>query len=154
MIRAGTTQELAAPLSSVDVGHLVFTRGASHLTIGVDGSMEDLYRARFEGKVPDIRVDGGTVTVKYRMALHSPRGAIVLSGRVPWAIRAHMGMSHVVADLGDAEVRRASELPGWSVGHLLTHLARNAESMCRRIDAALRSEIVDQYEGGPAGRAA
>ena len=105
MTRTGTTQELAAPSRSVDVGQLVFSRGASHLTIEVDGSMEDLYRARFEGKVPDIRVDGGTVTVKYRMGLHPPRGAIVLSGRVPWAIRAHMGMSHVVADLGSLVLR-------------------------------------------------
>ncbi|MGH2578367.1 MAG: hypothetical protein ACRDG9_11570, partial [Actinomycetota bacterium] len=74
MTRIGTVQELAAPLGSVDVGQLVFTRGAAHLTIGVDGSMEDLYRARFEGKVPDIRVDGGTVTVKYRIGLR-PRAA-------------------------------------------------------------------------------
>jgi maleylpyruvate isomerase len=67
---------------------------------------------------------------------------------------AHDLLRSVVADVGDADVRRASNLPGWSVGHLLTHLARNAESMCRRIDAAVRSELVDQYEGGSAGRAA
>ena len=47
---------------------------------------------------------------------------------------AHDLLRSVVADLGDAEVRRASKLPGWSVGHVLTHLARNAESMCRRIE--------------------
>lgn len=105
MTRTGTVQELAAPLGSVDVGHLVFTRGAAHLTIGVDGSMEDLYRARFDGKMPDIRVEGGTVTVKYHMGLRPPRGEIVLSGRVPWAIRARMGMSHVVADLEGMELR-------------------------------------------------
>ena len=105
MTRIGTEQESAAPLGAVDVGQLVFTRGAAHLTIGVDGSMEDLYRARFEGKVPDIRVDGGTVTVKYRIGLRPPRGEIVLSGRVPWAIRARMGMSHVVADLEGLELR-------------------------------------------------
>jgi maleylpyruvate isomerase len=67
---------------------------------------------------------------------------------------AHDLLRSVVADLADAEVRRASKLPGWSVGHVLTHLARNAESMCRRIDAAVRSEVIDQYEGGRAGRAA
>ena len=105
MISTETVQELAAPLGSVDVGQLVFTRGAAHLTIGVDGSMDELYRARFEGKVPDIRVDGGTVTVRYRMSLRPPRGEIVLSGRVPWAIRTRMGMSHVVADLEGLELR-------------------------------------------------
>lgn len=61
--------------------------------------MEDLYRARFDGKVPHVSAQGGTVTVRYRPALRPPRGQITLSGRVPWAIRAHMGMSDVVADL-------------------------------------------------------
>ena len=57
---AGTriAEELAAPLGAVDTGHLVFARGAAHLAIRVDGSMEDLYRARFEGKAPEVRVEG------------------------------------------------------------------------------------------------
>ncbi len=29
--------------------------------------------------------------------------------------------------LGEAEARAASRLPGWTRGHVLTHLARNAE---------------------------
>jgi hypothetical protein len=97
-------EELAAPLGAVDTGRLVFARGASHLKIRVDGSMEELYRARFEGKVPDVRVEGGTVTVKYRPSLHRTSGEITLSGRVPWAIAARMGMSDVVADLEDLEL--------------------------------------------------
>ena len=105
MTRTGTMQELAAPLGSVDVGQLVFTRGAAHLTIGVDDSMEDLYRARFEGKVPDVRVDGGTVVVTYRMSIRPTRGEIILSGRVPWAIEGAFGMSDVAADLEDLDLR-------------------------------------------------
>ncbi len=35
---------------------------------------------------------------------------------------------------------------------MLTHLARNAEAMCLRIDAAKAAVLVDQYEGGSAGR--
>jgi hypothetical protein len=104
MTTTSSTAELAAPLGSVDSGRLVFVRGAAHLTIGVDASMEDLYRARFQGKVPNVRVDGGTVTVKYRPSLHPTRGQITLSGRVPWAIKARMGMSDVVADLEDLEL--------------------------------------------------
>jgi hypothetical protein len=104
MTRTRPAEELAAPLASVARGRLVFVRGAAHLTIGVDGSMEDLYRARFEGKVPEVRVDGGTVTVKYRPSLHRTSGEITLSGRVPWAIKASMGMSDVVADLQDLEL--------------------------------------------------
>lgn len=54
--------------------------------------------------------------------------------------------------LDDADFTRLSLLPGWSVSHVLTHVARNAEAMCRRIEGALRSEIVEQYAGGPSGR--
>jgi hypothetical protein len=72
--------------------------------IRVHGSMEDLYRARFEGKLPDVRTDGGTATVRYRMSVRPTRGEIVLCGRIPWSIRAGMGMSHVVADLEDLEL--------------------------------------------------
>jgi hypothetical protein len=91
-------------LGSVALGHLAFVRGAAHLTIGVDAAMADLYRARFEGKVPELRVDGGTVTVKYRPSLHRTTGEITLSGRVPWAITASMGMSDVMADLQELEL--------------------------------------------------
>ena len=104
MTNTSSAAVVAAPLGSVDMGRLVFVRGAAHLTIGVDPSMEDLYRARFEGKVPEVRVDGGTVTVKYRPSLHRTSGEITLSGRVPWAIKASMGMSDVVADLADLEL--------------------------------------------------
>ena len=104
MTRTRSAQELAAPLGSVAMGRLLFARGAAHLTIAVDAAMADLYRARFEGKVPEVRVDGGTVTVKYRPSLHRTTGELTLSGRVPWAIKASMGMSDVVADLQELEL--------------------------------------------------
>jgi maleylpyruvate isomerase len=45
-------------------------------------------------------------------------------------------------------------LPGWTVAHLLTHVARNADSHIRRAEAATRGEVVEQYAGGFEGRAA
>lgn len=56
--------------------------------------------------------------------------------------------------LTDAEARRPSLLPGWSVGHVLTHLARNADSVVRRLAGAVEGLLLTQYEGGAAGRAA
>jgi hypothetical protein len=66
--------------------------------------MADLYRARFDGKVPEVLADGGTVTVRYRPSFHHTRGEITLNGRVPWDIETRWGMSHVVADLEDLEL--------------------------------------------------
>lgn len=76
------------------------------------------------------------------------------SGDVEACRGAHARMADLMADVDDAVVRRPSLLPGWTVGHVLTHLARNAEAMCRRVEGALRGEVVDQYVGGAAGRAA
>jgi maleylpyruvate isomerase len=54
----------------------------------------------------------------------------------------------------DEVARQPSLLPGWTVGHVLAHLARNADSHLRRAEGAARDEVVDQYPGGPEGRAA
>lgn len=45
-----------------------------------------------------------------------------------------------------------SRLPDWTVGHVLTHLARNADSIVRVLEAAGRGEVIDRYPGGAAGR--
>ena len=44
--------------------------------------------------------------------------------------------------------RRPSLLPGWSVGHVLTHLARNGDSVVWRLEGAALGELRDQYPGG------
>lgn len=54
--------------------------------------------------------------------------------------------------LTDEMVRRPSRLPDWTVGHVLTHLARNADSYTRLTMAAESGESVDQYPGGATGR--
>jgi maleylpyruvate isomerase len=59
-----------------------------------------------------------------------------------------------IDDLDDDTVRRDSLLPGWSVAHVLSHVARNADSHVRRAEAAARGEVVEQYSGGYSGRAA
>jgi maleylpyruvate isomerase len=52
----------------------------------------------------------------------------------------------------DADVRAPSLLPGWSRGHVLTHLARNADAIARTVAGALRGERVPRYPNGPEGR--
>lgn len=59
-----------------------------------------------------------------------------------------------IAPLHDDDMRRPSSLPDWTVGHVLAHVARNADSHVRRAEAAARGEVVEQYPGGFEGRAA
>lgn len=59
-----------------------------------------------------------------------------------------------VADLSDPVARQPSRLPAWSVGHLVTHLARNADAHRRRLEGALEGRDVPKYAGGAGQRAA
>ena len=68
--------------------------------------------------------------------------------------RSHQVLLDGIAGLTDDQARRPSLLPDWTVGHVLTHVARNADSVVRRLEGAVRGQIVDQYPGGYAGRAA
>jgi maleylpyruvate isomerase len=64
---------------------------------------------------------------------------------------AHARLLETVGGLRDADVRRDSLLPGWTVGHVLNHLRRNAEGFTNMVRAAARDEVGDQYTSA-AGR--
>jgi maleylpyruvate isomerase len=57
-----------------------------------------------------------------------------------------------LAWIDDSVATQPSLLPGWSVGHVLTHLARNADSFVRVLEAAAEGSEARQYPGGVAGR--
>jgi maleylpyruvate isomerase len=65
---------------------------------------------------------------------------------------AHRRLEASLTGLSDASVREPSLLPDWSVGHVLTHIARNADSFTHLLNAAARGEIGTQYPGGMAER--
>lgn len=52
----------------------------------------------------------------------------------------------------DADVRAPSVLPGWTRGHVLTHIARNADGIAATLAGALRGEVIPRYPDGSAGR--
>lgn len=66
----------------------------------------------------------------------------------------HARLVSAIGSLTDPQARSASLLPEWSVGHVLTHLARNADSHVRMLRAAMAGEVVTQYERGREQRAA
>ena len=70
------------------------------------------------------------------------------------AARAHRALEATIADLSDDQAREPSLLPGWSRGHVLTHIARNADSFTRMVCGAQRGEMLEQYPGGREQRAA
>ena len=67
---------------------------------------------------------------------------------------AHARLLATLAPLTDEAALAPSGLPGWNRAQLITHLARNADSLRQVIEARLRGEYVAQYPGGPEARAA
>jgi maleylpyruvate isomerase len=61
---------------------------------------------------------------------------------------AHRRLLASLETLTDDEVGQDSRCEGWTIGHVLTHLARNADSHVRMVDGARRGEVVSQYEPG------
>jgi DNA-binding MarR family transcriptional regulator len=106
----GESGEFAAPLNSVTSGRLVFERGASDIFVGVDPSMGELFRARFEGPASQVRAQDGIVTVRQRgrrlPSLHRDErtNEILLNGSIPWEVEVRGGASHLAADLGEVEL--------------------------------------------------
>jgi maleylpyruvate isomerase len=66
---------------------------------------------------------------------------------------AHRRLFVTAAGIDDATARRPSRLPGWTVGHVITHLARNADGHVRRLEGALEGREVARYGGDADQRA-
>ena len=103
--------DFAAPLGALDRGRLVFAAGVSRVVIHADPDLEDLYRAHFEGPAPDVREEGGTVTIRYPRRFNPLEwrrrsGRVALNAGIPWDIEVRGGASDLAADL--AELKLAS----------------------------------------------
>lgn len=61
---------------------------------------------------------------------------------------AQLRLTHRVAQLSEQDIAAPSLLPGWSVGHVLTHLARNADGHARRLVGALEGKDLPKYADG------
>ena len=114
----GAGGSYAARLGGVTAGHLVFVSGAPNIIVRGDASLADLYKARFDGPVPRMRVRDGVVTVAYprfgwfdwraqiadqnvEVSAHwrKDRGDIALNPAVPWTVELRGGASRLSADL-------------------------------------------------------
>jgi DNA-binding MarR family transcriptional regulator len=120
----------AAPVAGTTAGRLVFLSGAPNVVLRGDPSLRELYRAKFEGPVPRVRVRDGVVTVHYgrfnwfdwrarvgdmnvEAMLHwrKDRGEIVLNPAVPWDIELRGGATRLSGDLRLVDLR-SFELAG------------------------------------------
>ena len=74
-----------------------------------------------------------------------------LSTSVARVVAAHARLDGVISALTDEQARGPSALPGWTRGHVLTHVADLARALTRQVHHGTRFEM---YDGGRPGRAA
>lgn len=74
--------------------------------------------------------------------------ARALDAQVTGCAASHQRLLASLETLTDEQCREPSLLPGWTRGHVLSHLARNAESHALMFTAATRGEESEQYPGG------
>jgi len=66
----------------------------------------------------------------------------------------HQRLLRTIESLSDEQAGQPSKLPDWTVGHVLTHLARNADGLRNVIEGASAGEVREQYPGGVVTRQA
>jgi DNA-binding MarR family transcriptional regulator len=103
------SSEHSAPVGGLSEARLLFRSGANELVVRA-GELDDLYRARFEGPIPQVRLRDGTVTIQYK-GFGKPwdwrkRSAdISLNGSLPWAIDIVGGANKLQGDLAAIDLR-------------------------------------------------
>lgn len=91
-------------LEGVERGTFIFSSWAAKLSLRGEAGMAELYRAEFKGAVPEVKVDGGTVTMRFPRRLRTLFGSnheaeVALNTAVPWRVELRNGASDTTADL-------------------------------------------------------
>ena len=61
-------------------------------------------------------------------------------------------LTRLLTKLDESSVAEPSELPGWTRGHVLAHVAGISNAMARQLEYARRGESIELYDGGMDGR--
>lgn len=82
---------------------------------------------------------------------------MAVTGTAPADLQAALAEGHarlraLLPGLTDEVLRGPSQLPGWSRGHVLTHIEGVGLALARQARYALRGKLIDVYDGGRATR--
>jgi DNA-binding MarR family transcriptional regulator len=120
---SGEEGTYSAPLGDLTSGQLIVS-GAARLSLRADDALAELYQARFEGPVPDVKAKDGAVTIRYPRRLWVLSGGqrsaaeVTLSAAIPWRIMIQGGASMVNAELGGLDLTELEVKGGMSMVRL------------------------------------
>jgi DNA-binding MarR family transcriptional regulator len=101
--------EHAAPIGGLERARLAFRSGANELLIRGSADFEDLYQAKFDGQVPQVRLRDGVVSVQYKGRFgwdwRDRRADIALNSTLPWDIEVVGGANKLQGKLSGLDLR-------------------------------------------------
>jgi DNA-binding MarR family transcriptional regulator len=121
---AAGPSEHTAPIAGLSRARLAIRAGASEITLRASHDLPELYRAKFEGAVPQVRVREGIVSIQYRgrpFDWRKRRAEVTLNSSIPWSIDLNGGASRFNAhlatlDLAGFEIIGGVDKLGMSLG--------------------------------------
>jgi DNA-binding MarR family transcriptional regulator len=142
--------EYTAPRGGLAAAHLMFRSGMQELRLRPHRSPTELYRGRFEGATPQVRVRDGRVLVGFRGGLFDWRKRVAtmsLSIELPWTIEIVGGIRRLEADLRDVPLR-GLELTG-GTERVQLELGRPSGEVPVRITGGVKTIRLERPRGVP-----
>jgi DNA-binding MarR family transcriptional regulator len=157
--------EHAAPIGALERARLVFKSGAHELLLRGATDIDDLYRARFEGSIPHVRLRDGIVTIQYKgwggsrtKASHpwsaswqwgwnERRADISLNASVPWDVEVVGGAGKLQAKFAALDLR-SFELTG-GVDQLRLTLGAPTGDVPIRLTSGINNVRLERPTGVP-----
>jgi DNA-binding MarR family transcriptional regulator len=106
---AGGPTEHAAPIGGLTRARLQFKSGANELLLRGAADFDDLYRARFEGQVPQVRLRDGVVSIQYKGRFQwdwrERRADISLNDRIAWDFEMQGGANKLQGKFSSLDLR-------------------------------------------------
>lgn len=146
----GGPADYSAPRGGIEEASLLFRSGMQELRLRPHRSATELYRARFDGATPQVRVRDGRVQVSFRGSLFDWRkraATMALSVELPWTIEIVGGIQRVEADLRAVPLRRL-ELTG-GAERVQIELGRPDGEIPVRIVGGAKTIRVERPRGAP-----
>lgn len=130
----GTTVKLPPPLSGIVVETDTFITYSCPPPVDFSAHCRRLFR---EDRMPPAPLSDDHSSPAFLLSSTHRRARRLLS---------------VLDKIDDPAVRCASALPGWTRGHVASHIAGVARALARQARYAVEGRLIDVYDGGREGR--
>jgi DNA-binding MarR family transcriptional regulator len=142
--------EHSAPLGALREARLAIRSGLSSLRLRSGAPTGELYRARFEGATPQVRLRDARVLIQYRGLPFDWRqrvATIGLTTAIPWTVEIAGGIQKVEADLRSVDLRRF-ELAG-GAERIQLELGRPSGRVQARVVGGVKALRLERPRGVP-----